>query len=984
MAIQRKIIFFKKPILILGGLLAFYLVLVLLVLPFILKTKLSSFIQQETGRIALVSVIKFQPFPLTLDIQGVQIQEPHGETLIAFDDLTVQISFLASIRKMALVFDRIILKKPVINIVRDKVGALNLKGLIKPSVDKNQPQETQSELHYGVMQLSILDGAITYTDRHLDDVLKDEILPININIQNLTNVVDTIGTLEVSSGLKSGGDLNVKGNFNLVKQSLEGHLAFNGVSLKTFYLLALTQKFPIDLGGYELFEADYSVNDFKEGLNLVVNNAVLKINEFELFDKPQNKSLIKIPKVSLDGVYINLKQKLLSIKSVIANKGSIEAWLESDGVLNYAKLFATLSVTPVNEVNQVQIDGSNMKDKPWGIKIADVDITNLALDFEDRTLKSPIKVNFKPIDFKVTDYNNIQNVKTPIKMQVGINNGGSVNMQGNTVLDPFSAEVDVKVENVDLEKFQSYYEKFVRLDVIDGALNINGKLSFAKLDQDRPDIQFMGDVGIDRLLTRDQILNKDFVKWESMALKELVIDYSQNNYAAKKLLFDKPYLRVAIRKDKTANLNDILVTNQSTPITINKIDTASERVTNDDKPVYKLGSVQIREGRSDFSDMSLILPFEAEIKSLDGGANGISSQQNSTINVFLQGNAYDLAPVDIRGEISPFLNSYHAKVDFKDLPMPLVTPYMVQFSGYKVEKGRMFLGLNYKIANSDLTATNNLLIDQFELGEQVENPNAVSLPIKLAVALLKDSRGRIKIDVPISGSLDDPQFSFGGVVADALYNGLTNLVTSPFSALAMLVGNDRELNLIGFDAGSSTLKPEQQDKLLVLAKALRSRPNLNLEIKGAAFQSKDWPVIRQDALYEQIKRQRAAELNLNSKKRIRDEYVKLSDEDYKRLLTDLFIQKFPNLVERSFLGSVKLRDPSAGEFYTVAREKLQTLMSPEPERLKALAVERAQAIATALVSKGGIATENIYIMDTVVNMDSADKEIVTTLSLNAD
>ena len=140
MAIQRKIIFFKKPIIILGGLLAFYLVLVLWVLPFILKTKLSSFIQQETGRIALISTIKFQPFPLTLDIQGVQLQEPHGETLIAFDDLTVQMSFIASIRQMALVFDSVILKKPVINIVRDKVGALNVNGLIKSSVDKNKQQ----------------------------------------------------------------------------------------------------------------------------------------------------------------------------------------------------------------------------------------------------------------------------------------------------------------------------------------------------------------------------------------------------------------------------------------------------------------------------------------------------------------------------------------------------------------------------------------------------------------------------------------------------------------------------------------------------------------------------------------------------------------------------------------------------------------------------------------------------------------------------
>ncbi len=982
MAIQDKITHFKKPVLVLGGFLVSYVVIVLMVLPFIIKNELSTIIQEETGKTALISNVTFQPFLLKLNLQGLQIVESNGDTLVALDELSVQMGFFASIKQMAWVIDNVLLKKPVINVVRNKAGTLNVKGLVKPATDKKNSQETQRSLPYSISQLLVIEGALNLTDQRSDEVLKEEITPINISVLNLSNRADKVGALEVSSGLKSGGDLNVKGTFNWVTQSLEGHLSLNKVLLKTLDLFSSIQKFPIDVGGYELLEADYKLNDFKDDLKLVVKNAAIKVNEFELTDKLQNKSLIKMPKVSLGGIYIDLKQKELIVKSVVADKGSFQGWLEPDGALNYVALFAS-QIKPVDTMNLGQINDIP-KDKSWSIKIADVDISNLALYFEDKTLKSPVKLNLKPINFKLKDYSNTQNVKTPIQMLVGVNNGGSIKIQGHAVADPLSAMVDLKVENIDLERFQSYYEKYVRLDIIDGALNIDGKLHFAKLDQDRPDIQFMGDIGIERFLTRDQIVNKDFVKWESMALKELEIDYSENHYSAKTLLLDKPYLRVAIRKDKTANLNDILVTGQSKAATINKIDTAANGATRNDKPVYKLGSVQIKEGRSDFSDLSLILPFEAEIKSLDGGANGISSEQNSTINVFLKGNAYDLAPVDIKGEISPFLNSYHAKVNFKDLPMPLVTPYMVQFSGYKVEKGKMFLGLNYKIANSDLSATNNLLIDQFELGEQVENPNAVSLPIKLAVALLKDSQGRIKIDVPISGSLDDPQFSFGGVLADALYNGLSSLVTSPFSALAMLVGNDRELNLIGFDAGSSTLKQDQQDKLLVLAKALRTRPNLNLEVKGAAFQAKDWPLIRQDALYDQLRRQRAAELNINAKKRIRDEYVQLTDEEYKRLLANLFIDKFPTLVERSILGSPKLRGPNAGEFYAVAKEKLLTLINPEPERLKVLAVARAQAIANFLVNKGGIGAENIYILDTLVDAGSADKEIVTTLSLNAD
>ena len=186
------------------------------------------------------------------------------------------------------------------------------------------------------------------------------------------------------------------------------------------------------------------------------------------------------------------------------------------------------------------------------------------------------------------------------------------------------------------------------------------------------------------------------------------------------------------------------------------------------------------DGSSDFSDLSLIMPFAAPIKSLDGGASGFSSEQKSIVTVALKGNAYDLSPVDVKGEISPYLGDYKVEINFDGLPMPLISPYMVQFAGYKVEKGKLTLGLKYNVVNRKLTASNSIFIDQFELGEKVENPNAVSLPLKLAVALLKDSSGKIKLDVPITGSLDDPKFSVGAIVADALMNVISKVVTSPF------------------------------------------------------------------------------------------------------------------------------------------------------------------------------------------------------------
>ncbi|MDP1969941.1 MAG: DUF748 domain-containing protein, partial [Methylobacter sp.] len=500
-----------------------------------------------------------------------------------------------------------------------------------------------------------------------------------------------------------------------------------------------------------------------------------------------------------------------------------------------------------------------------------------------------------------------------------------------------------------------------------------------------------GNTRITDLLTRDQIKNKDFVKWESLTLNGIDIDSPANQYSAESLRINKPYARVIIKQDKTVNFGEIMIAEKDVEkskqeAVVSK--TAKSIQPEAQKPKFKLGKIQIIDGSSDFSDLSLILPFAAQIKSLDGGASGISSDRKSIIKVDLKGNAYDLAPVDIKGEISPYLGDYDIQVKFTGMPMPLISPYMVQFAGYKVEKGKMSLELNYKVVDRELTASNNILIDRFELGEKVENPNAVSLPLKLAVALIKDSDGKIRIDIPITGSLEDPKFSMTHLIVDALVNAISKVITSPFRSLASLIGSDEDLSTIIFPAGSSELNKQEISKLEDLAKALKTRPVLKLEIKGAAFQEQDWPAVSDDALYDQLKRIKAAEINKQGDRKIRAEYVVISDQDYRRLMEQLFAEKFPLMVEKWLLGRLRLvgskADTNTDEFYAVAKEKLSAIIKPEEQRLKGLAAERAQAIARYIVQKGGIANERVFILDTVIDPAREGNGIVSLLSLKTD
>lgn len=313
--------------------------------------------------------------------------------------------------------------------------------------------------------------------------------------------------------------------------------------------------------------------------------------------------------------------------------------------------------------------------------------------------------------------------------------------------------------------------------------------------------------------------------------------------------------------------------------------------------------------------------------------------------------------------------------------MPLMSSYMVEFAGYKVEKGKMSLGLKYKVLNDELTASNNILIDQFELGEKVENPRAVSLPLELAIALLKDYDGRIKIDVPLTGSLNNPQFSIGAIVSDALVNALSKVISSPFRALASLADSDEEFSNINFSAGNAVLNKTQYEKLTTLATALKQSPVLILDIKGTAFQKQDWPALREAALYDLLKKARADEINKHTEKKILPEYVTLSNADYKRLLAELFIEKFPTLAKKSLLGQPELINAKSGDFYEVAKQHTALSLKGEQSRLKKLAGQRAQAIASYLVNQSGVPNAQVFILDTVVDTETDNGDIASVLSL---
>lgn len=1033
---MKKIAKMAAVVLIPTGLVGGYLVAGFYIFPAWLQHNLPAIIKKETDLDANLSAVKFNPLTFQLELKQFEIAQ-----LLRFDTLKLEINLHESLASKSLVIEKIALEKPFVKLEKHQNGSLNITPLLT-KLD-TPPVENNTIFPLTIKSVTLSLGQFFFQDGKVEQ----HITPLNFTLSNFSTIDSTPAKFDLHANSEHGGELNVSGDFQFSASTLNGNISLKNLNLSPFaslipdnknkftgeaeltanYHVEFGEKTPliqIENGAISLTNLSYQdqlklpkltlekVNFDSEkqiissqnttlssllltqgqaqfdlptltlselSFNLQTQNllaANILAKDAQLFDTTQNTLLFKLPELDLKKLAFNLQNKTLAIGAITAKDADFRAWLNPNGELNYQTLLPEDEAQVASEKEA----GDSTSEAFWGVKIDSVEFTNFNAAFEDKTLPKPMTINISPLSLKLTELSNATGAKLPFELSTKINDSGSLHLKGSAGLSPFTAQTQIDVNAIGLEKFQSYVDKFAHLDVIKGVFSLDGKLDMAKGEQGEIDIKFKGNSGIARLITRDQTLNKDLLKWDNLTLKNIEADVLAQRYSASALNLEKPYARVVIGKNKTLNFADIFVT---TPESKDKKSNKTEKNPPSDIH-FKLDKVKISNGASSFADLSMILPFSAEIRGLEGGASGISSEHESTINVILKGNAYDLAPVDIKGTIQPFVGDYKAALNFKGMPLPLMSAYMAEFAGYKLENGKLSIGMNYEVEKGELNATNNLHIEQFELGEKVDNPNAIDAPIDFAIALLKDMNGMINLDVPLTGSLNDPQFNFGGIVGDALLNIISKTITSPFQAIASLLGTDENLSAVQFSKGSGELSEWQKPKLNNLAKVLRERAILKVEIRGTAFEFDDWAELSEIALTERLKTLKSEELNRKNKQKILPEYVELDDGDVQRLLAQEFAAKYPQLVKKSFWGGFELANPEMGEFYTVAKQTLAQAIPVEQKRLTKLAAQRAQAVAKYLVQEGGVPNERVFILDVAVNPPRTDTDIDTLLFLKVD
>ncbi len=560
-------------------------------------------------------------------------------------------------------------------------------------------------------------------------------------------------------------------------------------------------------------------------------------------------------------------------------------------------------------------------------------------------------------------FNNLaapEKVESPFTLSALFQRKGEIDIKGTASLADQSISMSSLLKRIPLASLSPYIEEHLNLVLTDGYLNTKLQTTVAPGSETRQ-LSFSGDIGVSRFHLIDSLHQEDLLKWNSLQVAGIeggmeplnleIESITLSDYFAKVLIDEETRLNLAEAFSKKDELEDRGEQKQeSSPV---------EEPETTTPPVIKINTITLQGGHVDFTDRHLSRLFSADMRDLGGRIEGVSSEAESRAKVDLRGQLRSQSPLQISGVINPLAEKLFLdlKLNFHDIELSPLSPYSGDYVGYLIEKGKLNLTLEYYLEDNQLKAKNKVFLDQFSFGDEIESENSTELPVKLAVALLKDRNGEIHLDIPVSGSLEDPQFSIGGVIWTVVKNLLVKVATSPFALLGAMFGDGEEdFSHISFAYGSSSLSSAEMEKLQRMAQALADRPSIDVEVSGFVDLENDEDGYRSEQLTRQVKRLKYLDLVKNDQleEGRTEENVVVPVEEYDEYLWQVYRKSdFPK--PRNFIGITKKIPPAEME------KLIFTHTEVSPDDLAELAQARALAVQRYLIDKGQLEPKRIFL-----------------------
>jgi hypothetical protein len=627
------------------------------------------------------------------------------------------------------------------------------------------------------------------------------------------------------------------------------------------------------LGG--MLNAELGVNwnasaDPAKPAELLVDARQLSLDDVAL---SQGKtSLFSLKKLEFEQAQVDLNRQAVRVEKLAVTQPKATLGREADGLWMYERWLKTEQKNDLKTASRsVAGPASASTGKKWGVAIQNLALEGGALSFVDKSTAKPVALDLAALSVQLKDFSTTGSkpfaLNLSTQMRAGHSDPGRLAWRGTLGLSPLAVQGKLDAVRLPVHVFEPYLADTLNLEILKAEASFKGQVSFAQTAQG-PRVKVNGDSAIEafRAITVPQ--GEEMLSMKLLSLRGLnlaMVPGSATTLAVQETVLSDFFARIILSQAGRLNLQDLVKSPttagvaeiaQGSPAPSAEASNAPKMATANLptkgdvtltepvpalKPVVSFGPISVLGGRVYFSDRFIQPNYSANLTELTGTLSAFSSQaQPGGVNLAdlaLRGRAEGSASLDITGKVNPLATPLALDIQgrVRDLELPPLSPYSVRYAGYGIERGKLSVDVAYVVQpDGQLTASNNIVLNQLTFGEKVDGAPA-SLPVKLAVALLADRNGLIDINLPVSGSLNDPQFKLAPIVFKLILNLVVKAITSPFSLLAGAFGGGAdELGMVSFAPGSAVLTAQALPGLDKVVKALMARPALKMTIVGTA------------------------------------------------------------------------------------------------------------------------------------------------------
>ena len=680
------------------------------------------------------------------------------------------------------------------------------------------------------------------------------------------------------------------------------------------------------------------------GMEATADGLEVDLHGMRLKGAPASEPALEISRTSLQGGRFSLAGRTVEIDRIALEEVRADVIRDEQGAINWMSLLGGREGAKAEKTPEAPTQGGESGATPWSLALHALQMMDSSVRISDIRGGAPDLCELSHVRLDLEDITTDPAVPIQVDLTMDVGEEGSAAVKGKIHPSGPRVEADIQVLGIALPPFQPYLDPVAVLSLDSGNLSAEGSVRYDPTGAAKG--AFRGELGIENLLLTLPGEGKRLLAWQAFTARGIDLGLEPARMKIDEIVFDEPSGEFIIRKDGSISLEDV-IRKKDGPEEAPPLETEAKTGKDTGGPSFpvEIKRIKMSRGELDFADLSLLPNFGVRIHDLEGMIAGLSNRPGRRATMELEGGVDEYGSARIKGELDLADATSYSDVGmrFENIEMTNMTPYSGKFAGYRINSGRLSMDLDYKIKDRKVQGNNHIVMDQLTLGERMESPDALGIPLGLALALLKDADGRIDIGLPVSGDLDDPQFSFGRLIWKAVGNFLTKIVTAPFRALGSLLGLDGEdLDRIGFEPGEAAVPPPEKEKLVKLAQALEKRPQLAVEVQGGYDPARDGFLLRTLAVRTELAMRAGVALGQGED----PGPVDFSDPETLLLLGGMAAEVLPTETVSKLQGEFGMAPPPKGSV------KDKPLAAAQPEKpQKARPIEYGKALFDALVEK---------------------------------